>query len=69
MTYREAAEMLNLSTRELKWYVETGQLFEITIRGKRRIDQRDIVRLKRFLERARQWNMNHGQKVPVAAEA
>lgn len=55
----EAAEMLNLTMEEIQWLVNTGQIHEITIRGNKRLDERDVDRLLTFCKRVQERNKHH----------
>lgn len=59
LTYGEVAEQLNLSVEEVEWLVNTGQLHEVTIRGKKRLDQRDVNSLVCFYKKVQQRSKNH----------
>lgn len=61
LTYGEAAAMLSLSVLEVEWFVNTGQLREVTTRGKKRLDQRDVDRLVSFYKKVQQRSKNHVQ--------
>ncbi len=61
LMYSEAAEMLGLTLDEVQWLVDTRQLQEIQISGKKRLDQRDVDRLVTFYKRVQNRRRNHVQ--------
>ena len=54
--------MLSLTVNEIQWFVDTGQLIEVTVRGKKRLDQRDVDRLVTFYKRVQQRSRNYAQQ-------
>lgn len=60
--YYEAAEMLNLTIEEVQWLVNTRQLHEINICGKKLLDQRDVDRLVTFYKRVQERNKNYAKQ-------
>ena len=67
LMYSEAAEMLNLTLDDIQWLVSTRQLHEIVIRGKKRLDQRDVDRLLTFYQRVQGRGKKHaarGNQIP-----
>lgn len=57
----EAAEMLNLTLDNIQWLVDTRQLHEVAIRGKKRLDKREVDRLVTFYRRVQERSKNHVQ--------
>jgi hypothetical protein len=49
--FNEVTELLKLSSTDVTWLVDTGQLSPIRICGQTRYDRRDIERLIEFYKR------------------
>lgn len=63
LEFWEAAVMHSLSLDEVQWLVDTGQLREIQICGKERVDLRDVDRLVTFYKRVQERGKKYAGKV------
>ena len=62
LMHYEAAEMLNLTPKDIQWLVDTRQIHEVVIHGKKRLDKRDVDRLVTFYRRVQQRSKNYAEQ-------